>query len=53
MLAPDFNTSIKKYVEETTATSDDVIYALLTGIIEEKHEKILLYLPKVISDILS
>ncbi len=41
MLAPDFNTSIKKYVEETTATSDDVIYALLTGIIEEKHEMIM------------
>jgi hypothetical protein len=37
-LAPDFNTTIKKYVEETSATSDDIIYALLTGIIEEKHE---------------
>jgi hypothetical protein len=39
--APDFNITIKTYVEDTTATADDVIYELLTGIIEEKHEMIM------------
>ncbi len=41
MEAPDFNGTIKTYVEDTTATPDDIIYALLTGIIEEKHDMIM------------
>jgi hypothetical protein len=36
---PDFST-IQKYLDETTATVEDVLYSLITGIIEEKHEHI-------------
>lgn len=37
--APDFNV-IKKYVEETTADPADILYCLLTSIVEEKYEMI-------------
>ena len=35
MEGPDFKT-ITSFVKETTAEPDDIIYALLTSIIEEK-----------------
>lgn len=48
---PEFST-ITKYLEDTTATVEDVIYSLLSGIIEEKHENIQKYLPVIIEDVL-
>jgi hypothetical protein len=39
-------------LEDTTATVEDVIYSLITGIIEEKHDDIQKYLPIIVVDVL-
>lgn len=39
MKEPDFMTLVK-FVKETTAEPSDLLYALLTGILEEKFETI-------------
>jgi len=36
---PDFST-IRAYVQETTAEPEDILYGLLTAIIEQKQEMI-------------
>lgn len=49
---PKFDT-IKDYVNNTTAEPEDILYFLLEGLIEERTEIINLYLPKLISNIIS
>lgn len=44
---PNFQTLIS-YCTETTAEPSDLLYSLLTGILEEKYERIEQYLPKII-----
>jgi hypothetical protein len=39
-------------LDDTTATVENVIYYLITGIIEEKHENIQKYLPLIVQDVL-
>lgn len=50
-LQPDFAT-IMQYVEETTATAEDIVYQLLQSVYEEKYEVIQQYLPKIVGDII-
>ena len=48
---PDFST-ITRYVQETTADPEDILYNLLTSIVEERLEIIQEHLPKIIGDII-
>lgn len=51
MKQPDFSI-VKKHVEETTADASDLLYCLLSGIVEERIEIIEEHLPKVIKDMM-
>lgn len=42
---------VNQFMQETTATSEDLIYGLLNGILELKPEVINEHLPAVISEI--
>lgn len=50
MKQPDF-TIISKYVQETTAEPEDILYHLCSSILEERREVIDEFLPKVVADI--
>lgn len=39
-------------MDETDAKAEDLMFALLNGVLEEKQEHIDLYLPKIVDDII-